>query len=228
MSNKKLFKKLYFKKINKEDNYKAILKSIERKEMKKIKWNWAFIPTCLIIVFIGIILFNKNNSDIKEIKYSNDIIINSLEKIQNSIADIDAKFEEKNLEELMLKFDFIKNINITSESSRFGELYVRNNINDGNYSELYGYNLIYTLDENINKTIDIFFSKTREKRLSCLLTEFDLNKLKDSNINNTNVKIIKTEKWYMAKFEYNNLYFDIEAYNLTEKEFIELLESIIK
>lgn len=228
MSNKKIFKKIYTGKINKEDNYKAILNSIERRKMKKLKWNWAFLTTCLVIGFISIILFNKNTSNIKEIKYNNDININYLEEIQNSTADIDAKFEEKNIEELMLKFSFIKNINITSLSSRFGELYVRKNINDENYSELYGYNLIYSFDENNNKMIDIFFSETREKRLSCLLVEYDLDKLKDSNINNTNIKIIEIEKWYMAKFKYNNLYFDIETYNLNEKEFIELLESIIK
>ena len=209
MSNKKIFQELYSKKINKEDNYKAILNSIGRKEMRKIKWQWVFIPTCLILIFIGIIIFNKSNIDIKEIKYNNNIIINSLEKLPNSTTDIDGKFEEKNIEELMLKFNFIKNIN------------------DGNYSELYGYNMIYTLDENINKMIDIFFSETRQKRLSCLLNEFDLDKLKDSKINNTNVKIIKTEKWYMAKFEYDNLYFDIETYNLSEEEFIDLIESII-
>lgn len=227
MSNKKIFQELYSEKINKEDNYKAILNSIGRKEMKKIKWQWAFIPTCLILILIGIIVFNKNNIDVKKIKYNNDIIINSLEKLPNSTTDIDGKFEEKNIEEFLLKFNFIKNINVTGTSSRFGELYVRNNINDGNYSELYGYNMIYTLDENINKTIDIFFSETRQKRLSCLLNEFDLDKLKDSKINNTNVKIIKTEKWYIAKFEYDNLYFDIETYNLSEEEFIDLIESII-
>lgn len=222
MSNKKLFKKLYFEKINKENNYKAILNSIERNNMKKIKWKWALIPACLIVIFVGITLFNINNNDIKEIKYNNNIIINSFEKAPDSITDIYFNFEEKTIEELMTKFNFIKNLNIKHESSRFGTIY------DIDYSELYGYNLIYVLDEKNSKTIDIFFSETEKERLRCLIHNIDLNELKSSNINNTTIKIIQMGNYYMGIFKYNDLYFDIETYNLTEKEFVELLESITK
>lgn len=228
MSNKKLFKKLYFEKINKENNYKAILNSIERNNMKKIKWKWALIPACLIVIFVGITLFNINNNDIKEIKYNNNIIINSFEKVPDSIADIDGKFEDKNIEELISKFNFIKNLNIEYESTRFGSMYVRNDLNDLNYNKLYGYNLIYVLDEKNSKTIDIFFSETEKERLRCLIHNIDLNELKSSNINNTTIKIIQMGNYYMGIFKYNDLYFDIETYNLTEKEFVELLESITK
>ena len=65
MSNKKIFKKLYSNKINKDYNYKIILKSIEKNNinMKKNIIKWA-IPVCLIIVICCIVLLNKNNNGI--------------------------------------------------------------------------------------------------------------------------------------------------------------------
>jgi len=223
MSNKKLFKKIYFEKINKEENYKAILNNIENNNYKKMKWELAIIPICLILI-IGIALFKNNN--IKENKCNDSIIINLLNESSVQIQDIDAKFEEKNIEELITKFNFITNLNIQFESSSFNEMYVRKNLDDSDYSVLYGYNLMYVLDDKNTKTIDIFFSETKDQRLKCVIYDIDMNKIKNSIINNVIIKINKAGNWYMATFKYNNLYFDIESHNLTEQEFIGVLKSI--
>ena len=237
MSNKKLFKKIYFEKINKEKNYEVILSNIERKNIKTKKLKWIIVAPCLFIIFIFITLFSKDDIKLKEIEHKNNIVINNLnpsENLSTALEDIDGRFEDKNIEEFMLEFDFIKKLDAKYEltnmkqRTRCGLKYIRNELSDKNYSKLYGYSLMFTLDDQNSKTIDIFFSKSEKERLRCIMRNIILNELKDSNINNKNVKIVKIGNYYVGIFEYNDLYFDIETYNLSEEEFIELLETIIK
>ncbi len=65
MSNKKVFKKLYSKKFNKEENYNIIINNIERDSVKIKKSNkLILVPICLIaIACIGIMNFNNNSTD---------------------------------------------------------------------------------------------------------------------------------------------------------------------
>ena len=52
--------------------------------------------------------------------------------------------------------------------------------------------------------------------------------MKSSTINGNNIKIMGEDKNYYAIFSYNNINFDIETTGISEKEFIQLIKSMVK
>ena len=231
MSNKKIFKKLYSNKTNKDYNYKIILKSIERDNinMKKNIIKWA-IPVCLIIVICGIVLLNKNNNGIiykpsgpiisDEDNY--EIYINNANSL--GILDIDAKLE--NLNDIFIPyFDFLSNLDIPKDFDNLimKALYVKSDVNKEEYDILNSYNFTYLNTKN-NRKIIVAFSKDYIP----LRDYYFKDKTKASIINNTEVIIIKYKYGYNATFTYNDINYDIETTDIIEKEFIDYLTSLIR
>ena len=60
MSNKKIFKKLYSKKINKDDNYKEIIRRIENKNKKYSMYKKILVPVCSLVLVFWLISINVN------------------------------------------------------------------------------------------------------------------------------------------------------------------------
>lgn len=231
MSNKKIFKKLYSNKINKDYNYKIILKSIERDNinMKKNIIKWA-IPVCLIIVICGIVLLNKNNNGIIykpsgpiiSDKGNYEIYINNANSL--GILYIDAKLE--NVNDIFIPyFNFLSNLDIPKDFDNLimKALYVKSDVNKEEYDILNSYNFTYLNTKN-NRKIIVAFSKDYIP----LRDYYFKDKTKASIINNTEVIIIKYKYGYNATFTYKDINYDIETTDITEKEFIDFLTSLIR
>lgn len=76
-----------------------------------------------------------------------------------------------------------------------------------------------------NRTIEICFSKYDKIARCTPIVGFD--KIESSYINNTELKLLNYNTTYLARFNYNNLTFEIICSNLTEDEFLTLIKSVI-
>lgn len=235
MSNKKIFKELYSKKIGKNNNYKAILESIERNNMKKKNniLKWVFVPVCLIIVISGVLFLNKNDNDIIY-KPSNPIInteqnyeiyINSVESGQHGLSKFDADVKRVNYY-MIPHFAFLTNLVIPDDfdsNEEYRAVYVKKDVKAEEYDVLNNYEL-WCRNTNNDRKIYIAFSKEFEP----LRDYYFGGEGKISKINNVELKIYKYNNSYMTTFDYNDINFDIETTDISEIELIDLLTSIIK
>ena len=166
---------------------------------------------------------NQSNTNLED----DNIIFNENDTINNTTMylDIDGKFVES---DLVSEFDFISNISIPEDFLLYnqGKLYVKDNINDKDYSKIRQYTIDYTKGETGTEQylINVTFTK-EENILGCM--PLDENNFNESTINGKNVKLFKGRKWKEALFEYQGFNFYIETYRITEAEFINLLKSIL-
>lgn len=233
MTNKEKLNNAIEQDINPKDCYSKIIKKIEEgKKMKKKShiWKFVLVPICSVFIISGILFLNyQNKNTLKNDNYVDEknnvyLKINNV-NIKQTIADIAGSAIDLTFEELINEEGFVADIKILPSLNNY-RLMKRYDIND----EFIGYNLIYHNGDynQLYKEIDIFFSKTLEIKPSCY-EAIDLDKLEDSNINNTKLKILKTDtNHYHALFNYNNYNFDITTVNITEQELSTLLLSIIK
>lgn len=193
---------------------------------------WSFVPICLVVVIISILFFyyqNRNSIVINNKKYidrENNLIlnINTINK-RTSIMDIAGSSLDLTIDELIEEEKFISEFKVVSSLNE-SRLMKRYDINN----EFIGYDLIYyNVDDNnqIDKEIEIFLSKTLKYKPSCYQL-IDVNELENSQINNTLVKILKSENYYYVLFTYNDYNFEIETLNIEENELLILLLSTLK
>lgn len=241
MKNKEIFKNLYNSKINKDNNYKEIIKKIDKENNSN--FNWSFIPVSLVIFICIISLINnskindnekdvidescKNNNCINLDNYSKEIInINKITKISNKMLDI--KYENINIETLSEDYNFISKLYVPInfkdiKAYKILSKHIDNNSMSKNYDNLINYSLIYNNEQK--KQLIISFSKTNEPVRDYY---FSSENSKVSKINNKEIFIYQYEKIYMTKFNYNNIYFDIETQNINEEEFLTIISSIVR
>ena len=236
MSNKEKLKTEIEQDINPTNNYKKIIKEIERERNMKRKSNllkWSLLPICLIIVIGGMVFLNyknDNNNLFKNKSYidkENNITLNInniTEFIEN--ADVGGSAIDITFDDIINEEDFIKNFKFLNKFTN-SRLIKRYDINN----KFIGYEMFYyntNENEEITSGIDIFLSKTLINKPSCY-KNIDFSKMKDTTINDTTLKILKTESnRFYAIFSYNGYNFDIETTNITEQEFSNYLVSILK
>lgn len=236
MSNKEKLKTAIEQDINPTNNYKKIIKEIERERNMKRKSNllkWSLLPICLIIVIGGMVFLNyknDNNNLFKNKSYidkENNITLNInniTEFIEN--ADVGGSAIDITFDDIINEEDFIKNFKFLNKFTN-SRLIKRYDINN----KFIGYEMFYyntNENEEITSGIDIFLSKTLINKPSCY-KNIDFSKMKDTTINDTTLKILKTESnRFYAIFSYNGYNFDIETTNITEQEFSNYLVSILK
>lgn len=232
MSNKKIFKELYSKKINKDYNYQEILKKIENKNKKINIIKHMLIPaTSMFLVLLLIIInINEKKSSLTEDIFSDEINNNNNQSFTNEGA------EENNINtssnqvindinyEKISKYNFVKELNIP------------NDLNDKKYQEVYIKDE-YSKDYNLKNHYQIYYQNTDDNRIinltfsdnHKLINNYSDNEFKRKTlINNQEIIIYEDNQTYVTSFNCNDIYFYIETINITEKEFINLLKSIIK
>ena len=236
MSNKKIFKKLYSEKINKDDNYKAVLKRIENNDRKSNVWKKKLVPVCSLMILLGLILINIKDESFKstdEIKTTNsdyNIYINDnyntiISFSSNDVYDIDySKKVDIDYDKLMesSNYSFLIDLEIPDDlnDKQYKEVYVKENENNG-YNLLKNYEFLYQHD---NRKIMISFSDKYE----VLKNESYEDDIKISKIDDTEVIIYQDGKLYIATFIYNDMSFTIKTNNIKKEELINLLISIIE
>ena len=235
MSNKKIFKEIYWDKINKDKNYQEILKRIEKTQTKKNILKKSLVPITSTLVVSFLIIINLNNGEktfnlntpLTDIyNESNTSTSNKNESNSNSyIQDIDIKIIDIDYEKLINNDDylFLKNIVIPNDlnTQRYQANYIEEN-NDTDYTTLHHYSFSYEND-NENRNIIISFSDKYEPLRDYIYS----NKKQTKKINNTEIIFYQNEKSYIILFTYNNINFDIATNNITEEEITNLITSII-
>jgi len=235
MSNKKIFKKLYSEKINKDYNYKIILKNIERDNinMKKNIIKWAIVPVCLIMIICGVVLLNKDNNGIiykpsgpiisDEGNY--EIYINSVEG-NRGIEKFDADVKTTNYVSIPY-FEYITLLDYPDDFDNteiWKAVWVKKDKNSIDYDILNHYER-FAVNTTSNRKINISFSEEHKPLRDYYFSE---EGSKTSIINDFELIIYKYENSYMTAFTYKGVNYDIETTDITEKELIDFLISLIR
>lgn len=167
-----------------------------------------------------------NNLDLQNDYYTkaNDFIKFNEGSINNeSRSSIDGLMKNS---DLGLEFDFINRIKVPSNYNLYkqGKLYIRENPSDVEYSKLRQYEVIYSQIEDKSEYIEIIFTK-EDSIIKCIMPIDD--NFEYSVINGYSIKLFHTGMVYESYFEYNGYKFYIEAYKISENDYIELLRSIL-
>lgn len=239
-------KKEIKKEFRKDINYDIIILRAKRKKyINNVKIMYVIASTFVLLVgIVGVIrlksqthkedmlLFDKFNVGIvTDEKENKNDVININKYLTTDMTDIDAKWVDA---DLIQEYRFLNNIYIPQflQKQRQGKIYVRNSIDDVNYSIFKQYSIVFFDDsEPKDKSVSIDFSKNELLR-NCIPLNFDL--AEESIINGTKVKLFAGETKNdstkingEAYFEYNDYKFDIKAHRITQKDFIQIIKSII-
>lgn len=221
MSNKKYLLREINNDFDKEKNYEKIIKKINKKN-NIVFFKYAIPVIIFLLLIIPFFLSNKkmyvtDNSEKNDLIKINDktdswLVLN-VSKTSSGQYDINIPY-----------FEFTKDIKIP------------NDFDNKDYKEMF-YNDKNTRDQNDNVYYKFHFFNTKNERY--ILIAFSevkdyINMLKEekndkvSFINNKELFIYKSGNKYLTSFEYNDLFFYIETTSISEKELVDLLESIIK
>ena len=231
--------------IRKKVKEKIAISNIKEEFDEKSKKNkqiiyWITSSAAVFVLGIGLIIGKNNlkstdslqgqNYGITELSQSapelsvsqdTDIQINELEGTR--MAKIDADVKNKNIEELPEKIKFMKNISIPEEFKQLDiyEIYTNSNPKERKYDLLHDYVFNYKKDDD--NEIKIALSMIEEPIRDYWYDEEN----KKSKIEDIDVEISQYQKLYMVTFKIDNIYFDIEANEITEDQLINIIKSII-
>ena len=244
MTNKDKLVKSINNDFDKENNYNSIMKKVENKHSNNLYLKYAFVPMVLVIVIAIVVLNNKSDNQLKTFKDRsnvntsssqngddfdgwnsiNDIIINEIDETVTNSYDRDFKTQHG---VYIPYFEILSNLNIPSDFDNkedFRAIWVKSNPNLNNYDILNNYELHLRNTKNNREFIISFSDKYKIARcVNPFVADYP-----KSTINGVDLPIVKGRNYYISVFSYNGYNFDIEGIDVTEKEFIDLLESIIK
>lgn len=223
-------KDLFDKEFNKQDNYNLIMNKIDRR--KQYKYVFVLVPIFIFTIFIYNNLNDsnklENNLEQNIIKFNDIININNVLDTTTTleINDIAVRKIEVVFNDIIKKYPTLNNLKKIDafDLTKIYELYDEINPESENYSVIRGYYLSYENKED--KILSIYVSSKIQMRDRCI--KLELNNLEESTINNKKIKLFKHSEGYMALFKINELYFDIEAYNLSEQEFLNIIYEIVR
>lgn len=185
--------------------------------------NYLFlVPSTLVVILAVMLVLNKNTSEVVY-KYESDIIvINELsEKAKLNYVAKDIYINKNEIENLN---------NILAPIPKGYKL-------EHNYEWLTYDNkekeANQVIFKNGEKIIDIFYSKHEFKKGRPKCIYVPTSELKSSTIHNHDVKIVKdySDNYSYAtsaRFNYNDLFYDIEFVNLDVEEIVSYLRTILK
>ena len=205
-----------------------IKEEFKMKENKSRKTIYFVTSVCAVFVLgIGILGGMAKNSPQKNYQLgeaNNQKLVLNINHVDGvGTAKLDA--EQNTIDtELPSKFNFIQNIKVPAEYKETTKytLSTRSDINSTEYNTLHDY--VFTYRKNETDSIRIAVSEIETPLRDYFMEEKD----QVSKIGDTKIIIGQYNNMYMATFEYNNMYFDIETEGLTESQLISLLSSIIK
>ncbi len=229
MSNKEQLKKVIEKDFNQINNYKEIIKKVEKNKMKKNNLlKWSLVPIGLLVIIIGIIFLNYNNHLLVNKTYidkENNLIlnINDLSNIGVTKMDLDIKI----VNDVNIPYPFKINgeLNIPSDLTQTKNyvVYTKKNQDSKDYDVIASY--VMHLTDGNERTMLIRYAKNQVPLKDYYFKE---DNSKVTTINGINLIIYKYEESFYTTFSYNDYNFDIETINITEQELANYLVSIFK
>jgi len=205
-------------KYSKEENYDCILRKIEKKESKSIRY-LASLSTLIVVSLVLVLTISYQNT---KIIFQNEIIWNNNTEKFSQVYDICGEHLEKDISK---EFPSIKNW-VLPEDYRYIS---RVKLSCDGKEELPYYEILGEKSEM--NTIIITISKENRGPDSywCYGGFWEsILKLSKSNIHNKEVILVKDENSLLATFEQDGYYITIEMSEYEENSFFLILESIIK
>ena len=225
MSNKQIMKDVFDNEFNANKIRNQILLKSEKKTKKDMIKFLQYATFLFVIAIVGITIFiNNQQANYIYSDVTSNIIINKINEFDLTKLDADIKFEEINSVNLPWN-DMLNNINIPKDLDKFYGygVYTKNDSNN-EYNILDSYVYEYFNLDN-NRKIKITFSNTNKSIRDYF---FDIDDVKESNINDNKLIVYQSEDIYFIEFKYNEYYFDIENHEIITDELIFILKSIIK
>ena len=226
----KFFIDINKKRIKEEIAISNMRKDFGMKTNKHKKVIYVLSSICAVFIlgigiFVGVNknLLPSNTVDIGKTDANDGVELN-INKIKDmSMTSLDADVKTIELENLPEEFTFMENLQIPEEYNFENgyTVYTRENTDTAEYNVLHDYILNYRKDD-LND-IKIAFSEIEEPIRDYFIDEGD----KVSKIGEVELVISQWKEMYIVTFEYNDIYFDIETTGITEKQLVDLLESII-
>lgn len=247
---KKTIKDIFNEKLNQEKIHENIIQEIERKQENKMKNVLKVaIPSLLLLLICGITFLSETkstsklkgniptnnkeeNRDSNAIYFGpffgekNDIIINKVDtvgtpKVDGVLERLDVKANYYNIP----YFKVLENLELPNDMNKQGaeKLFGRSNKDSKVYDKLLQYQFYYFNEDNA-RCITVAFSDMNKPVRDYLFPDDG----KSSTIHGVTLNLYQYEDSYMTQFQYEGYYFDIEAYGVTEKEFITFLKTLIK
>lgn len=229
---------------DKQNNYNSIMKKVENNHSNNSYLKFTVIPINIILIIAIVAINNKNDNQIKAFKNRsnvnttssqndddydgldthNNIIINEIDEIANNSYDMDFKIQHG---VYIPYFEILLDLKVPSDFDNKEDMraiWVKSNPNSNDYDILNNYELHLRNTKN-NRELIISFSN-KYKILRCV-NPFVVDHPK-SSINGVELPIVKGRNYYISAFSYNGYNFDIEGIEVTQEEYINLLESLIK
>lgn len=206
MSNKDVFVKMFDKKIDKSLVYDNI---ISKYGHKNSKFRYVLVPICFILLIVNVSIFKPNNK----------IIINNvyyMESLYEDRFDLNSSHSESEL--IMYEVQDIDNVNF------YKNLYIPFDVNYFKIYKILSTNLQYIIyyKSDDNKNISILFSSDDDIKYK----QSSLNQ--KSIINDIYVEILYDYEKYIAIFNYNDVYFNVEGNNISQDEFVDFIKNIVR
>lgn len=208
---KKVIKKTFEEEFNKEKMREEILLKAESKRHLSLNILFKFaIPIC---VFTLVVLTFSNNHN----KMSDKVYINEL-KNRTDISRMSNVTEKNNVDISDFKILDKKVMPSDFKEEKYRKAYT------GNIQEEIDANYIFTSIGNNGRYLEISFGKNRDlsKNYAAEMT------IKKSKINDIEMVLYQYDTFYIGTYFYQDYYFDVQTYNMTEEEFINLLKSITR
>lgn len=190
---------------------------------------YSLMSICLMLIIGVIILINGSKDSI--LKSNNDNIVINNQNYKENGYKLDIDIEMNKNDDVFKNYLVNKNLNIPNDlklSDSFC-IYVKDYngnskeeyMNIKQYTKLAGGTLIYSNEE---RSINISIARDHVPLRDYTFSD---DNLKVSKINNIETKIIKYENYYLATFNYNNIYYDIETININMDKLVNIIKSII-
>ncbi len=206
MSIKQVIKETFEEEFNKEKMKEDILVKAESK--RQISLNILFKIAIPICAFTFIVLAFSNS----HYKTLDKVYINELQN-RNDVSRMSNVIEESNTEVTDFKLLDQKVLPSDFKEERYNKIYT------GNTDMQY----VFTSFGNNDRYLEISFG---EKDLS--KKDLYTVDIKKSKINGIEMVLFQYDTSYIGTYFYQGYYFDVQAYNMTKVEFIDLLKSITK
>ncbi len=223
--NKKTFKEMYSKKINKEENFQNIINRLDnKKDFKFLKF--TLVPVCLVLAISCVMILKNDNLFLKE----NDVPTTEDLKYVINFNKVEAKKETLKLngridviidETKILDFNVLANLDFPKDLKEENyAVYFRSNPKNGEYDKLGHYIKRFSKGD---KNIDISYSEDNFP-----VRDYYFEDGQISIIDSFHFTIYQYEEVMMTRFKYNDLFIDIETNNITHEEFVNLVKSILE
>lgn len=225
MRNKKIFKEMYDEKFDKEENYEKIIASLSDPS-KKRRWvvMWPLVPVALLLIVTGAVFWKLKCSVLAPREYEycldkctiniNQVEMNSPMKVSSGSGSVKDELDLAHYDLLELEIpddltDF-EDVNVLYTPLEEAQV-------EDNGQEVY--ELVYKSD---NRSIIVTFSESEIP-----VREYYSKENKTSMIDGIEMTLYNFKNDYVAIFSKDGINYEIETTDITKKEFLKLLKSMV-